>query len=111
MPLEIAFSEKSYRLICENMAIAERKFGLKVAERLKRRLADLRAANNVNDIIAGKPQVVNTAHPQQLMLELCDGYCLFFCANHNQIPLLTPNEINWSKVSRVKILRIEKYYD
>jgi hypothetical protein len=40
---------------------------------------------------------------------LCDGYRIVFCANHNSIPTLKPNRVDWSKVSRVKILRIENY--
>lgn len=104
MPLEIAFAEKSDRQLCENEAIAVRKLGAKLADKLKRRLADLRAATSVKDIVAGKPQVL---HKHQIAVELCDGYCLFFCANHNTNPLLESDEIDWSRVSRIKILRIE----
>lgn len=110
MPLEIAFAEKSDRQLCENEAIAVRKLGAKLADKLKRRLADLRAATSVKDIVAGKPQVLFGKHKHQIAVELCDGYCLLFCANHNVNPLLESDEIDWSRVSRIKILRIENLY-
>lgn len=111
MPLEIAFAEKSDRQLCENEAIAVRKLGAKLADKLKRRVADLRAATGVKDIVAGKPQVLLGKHKHQIAVELCDGYCLVFCANHNMNPLLQSDEIDWSRVSRIKILRIENLYD
>jgi proteic killer suppression protein len=107
MALEIAFAERSDRQLCENEAIAERKLGDKVADKLKRRLADLRAATSVKDIVAGKPQVLLGKYKHQIAVELCDGYHLVFCANHNTNPLLKSDEIDWSCVSRIKILRIE----
>jgi proteic killer suppression protein len=110
MTLEIAFAEKSDRQLCENEAIAVRKLGIKVAEKLKRRLADLRAATSVKDIVAGKPQALFEKYKHQIAVELCDGYRLIFCSNHNTNPLLESDEIDWSRVSRIKILRIECHY-
>lgn len=110
MALEIAFAEKSNRLLCENEAIAERKLGKRVAEKLKRRLADLRAATCVKDIVVGKPRELDGKHHQQIALEVCEGYGLIFCANHIVNPLLESGGIDWSRVSRIKILRIENHY-
>lgn len=107
MTLEIAFAEKSDRQLCENEAIAARKLGIEVANKLKRRLADLRAATSVKDIVAGKPQELFGKYKHQIAVELCDGYFLTFCANHNANPLSESNEIDWSRVCRIKILRIE----
>jgi toxin HigB-1 len=110
MALEIAFAEKSDRLLCENEAIAERKLGKKVAEKLKRRLADLRAATNVKDIVVGKPRELDGKHHREITLKVCEGYGLIFCANHIVNPSLKSGGIDWSRVSRIKILRIEKHY-
>lgn len=107
MALEIAFLEKSHRQLCENETIAERKLGTNVAEKLKRRFADLRAATNVKDLAVGKPQEISSAGQQQISVELCDGYHFVFCANHNSNPLLESGSIDWARVSRIKILRIE----
>lgn len=110
MTLEIAFAEKSDRQLCENEAIAERKIGSKVADKLKRRLADLRAATSIKDVVAGKPRELDGKYKHQIAVELCDGYFLVFCANHNTNPLLESGEIDWSRVSRIKILRVGNFY-
>jgi len=107
--LEIAFDKKSLRQICENDEKAKHDLGVKVADKLRRRLADLRAAKTVKDLIAGRPHELDEPDDRHIGVELCDGYRIVFCANHNSIPTLKPNRVDWSKVSRVKILRIENY--
>jgi hypothetical protein len=48
--LELAFETKLLREICESEQKARQELGIKVAEALKRRLADLRAATSVEDL-------------------------------------------------------------
>lgn len=107
MTLEISFADKSLRQLCENEAIAKRKLGIRVAEKLKRRLADLRAASCVKDLVAGRPREVEGI----MVVDLCDDYRIILCANHNSIPLLDTGVIDWSMVNRVKILKIEGNHD
>lgn len=109
--MEIAFHEKSNRQLCENETIAECKLGACVAGKLKRRLADLRAATNVKEIVAGRQHLIESGLQQRILLELSDGYYLTFCSNHKSPPLLASGEIDWSQVSRIKILRIENHHD
>ena len=111
MPLELAFSEKSLRQLCENETIAKRKLGVHVAEKLKRRLADLRAASCLTDLVVGSPREREGDNANQFAISLCDGYQKVFCANHTAVPLLGSGAIDWAKVSRVKVLRIEGNHD
>lgn len=111
MALELAFAEKSLRQLCENEAIAQRKLGVSVAEKLKRRLADMRAATSVKDLVVGAPRELEGACQHQIAVDLCDGYRIVFCANHNNVPFLESGAIDWTQVSRVKILRIECNHD
>jgi hypothetical protein len=103
MTLEISFADKSLRQLCENGAIAKRKLGNVAAEKLKHRLADLRAVSSVKDLVAGKPREVEGT----IIVDLCNDHRIILCANHNSNPLLHTGSIDWSKVNRVKILRIE----
>lgn len=105
--MELAFATKSLREVCERAERAKRDLGPKVAEKLRRRLADLRAAVSVNDLIAGRPHELDGAHQRRIALDLCDGRRMLFCANHAVLPKLESGKIDWSKVSRVKILRFE----
>jgi hypothetical protein len=104
--LELAFSTRALRTLCENEAAATRELGAKRASSLRRRLADLRAAISVKDLVAGHP--TQTADSKDnLEIDIGAGARLVFCANHSVVPRLTPGNVDWSNVSRVKLLRIE----
>jgi hypothetical protein len=53
--LILAFASKTLREICENEEQAEQRFGKKVTEGLKHRLADLEAVSAAPDLVAGRP--------------------------------------------------------
>jgi len=102
--MELAFATRSLRDVCESAEKARRKLGLKVSEALRRRVADLRAAVSVNDLIAGQPHELEAA---RIALNLTDGYRLILASNHAVSPKLESGKMDWSKVTRVKLLRIE----
>jgi hypothetical protein len=107
--MELAFATKSLRDICENAETARSKLGPKVSDKLKRRLADLRAAISVDDLIAGQPYMPDGVREARIALELGGGRRLIFAANHAVLPKLESGKMDWSKVSRVKLLRIETH--
>lgn len=106
--LELAFKSKELRTICESEAHAKCNLGSKVAEALKHRLADLRAATSIVDLVAGRPRIADGGHSQQMIVDLCDGYRITFCANHPNNPVTEHGKLDWTKVSRIKILGIER---
>lgn len=79
-----------------------------MAEVLKHRLADLRAATSVNDLVAGRPRLRERADTQHFVVDLCDGHRIVLAANHPKNPLTPTGALNWAKVSRIKVLRIER---
>jgi toxin HigB-1 len=105
--VEIAFAEKMLRELCESETKAARELGHRKAKKLMHRLGDLRAATSVAELVAGDPRELDGPCPRPFVVDLCDGACIVFCANHNANPVLESGCINWSKVSRIKILRIE----
>lgn len=59
MPLHITFLDDSLRQLCESRVAAERALGNQAARRLRSRLADLRAAGKISEVVTGrriKPQ-------------------------------------------------------
>lgn len=106
--LEIAFSSIALRTICESEANATHKLGPKVAEVLKHRLADLRAATSVMDLVVGRPRILEDSDHQRMTVDLCDGFRIIFSANHPNKPVSETGELDWTKVSRIKILWIER---
>ena len=105
--LELAFDSQSLRTLCESEACARRDLGQEVAEALKRRLADLNAATSVNDLVIGLPREVEGTDHQEMAVDLRDGYRIIFGANHPKNPIADNGDLNWARVSRLKILRIE----
>lgn len=104
--MQLAFSTKALRAVCENEERAVRELGGESANALKRRLADLRAAENVRDLIAGNPRPAPRSK-EHLLLDLEDGWALILAANHTTVPRLGSGAVDWSN-ARVKVLRIEK---
>jgi proteic killer suppression protein len=106
--LEIAFLTRALRKLCEHQAAAERELGNRVAGVLRRRVADLRAATSIGDLVAGRPCKVGDGHQQVMAVTLAEGFRMVFAANHYSLPLLESGGVDWSAVNRVKVLRIEK---
>ena len=105
--MEFAFENKLLRGLCENEPQAQRILGANVASKLKHRLADMEVAQCVTELVAGKPRELDGVRRGQISVDMCDGYRIIFCANHNNIPLMVSGSVDWSKVTRIKILNID----
>lgn len=105
--MQIAFAEKSLRQVCESETKATRLLGSERAQGLMRRLSDLRAASNITDLVVGSPRELAGPCPRPFAVDLCNELAIIFSANHSTNPILESGCIDWSRVSRVKILRIE----
>jgi hypothetical protein len=107
--LLLAFASKSLRDICEDEEQSLRRFGKRVTESLKHRLADLEAAGSPTDLVAGQP------HPQNptgnYIVRLANGFCLEFVANHIKNPVTKNGDTDWKKVNRIKIIGVGKCYE
>lgn len=104
--LELAFSQKSLRNLCESQLKAERVLGISVAATLRARLADLRAAERVTDLVAGPPAILDDKPPGRVAIPLGGDTFIFFSANHVSVDLNPSKKVNWSRVSRIKILEL-----
>jgi hypothetical protein len=104
--LQLAFHTETIRRVCENEEEAKTEFGPEAAEALKRRLADMRAARTPKDLVAGRPRPGHDS--KQMIIDLLDGYQIIFKANHPKYPKTGIDELDWTKVSRIKIMSIEK---
>ncbi|HRJ54976.1 MAG TPA: hypothetical protein PLV64_01740 [Anaerolineales bacterium] len=108
--MDLAFENTAIRNICEDEKEAERELGPSVSRILQHRLADFNAAMNINDILVGNPQVCEySLHDRKEMaIDFHSDYRLIFRANHPQNPLDEMGRVDWTKVRRIKILRIER---
>ncbi len=104
--LELAFETGALRAICEFTSKAEDALGSVAAEALKRRLADLRAAETIFDLVVCKP--VQTDEPRELSIWLGGEYRMIIKCNHVKTPILEDGSINWGAVTRVKVMRFDR---
>ena len=106
--LQLAFESRELRAICEIDAEGRRALGRGGAEVLKRRLADLRAAESLQDLLAGSPRIVENDAEPHLIVYLAGGYVLRLVPNH---PIVAPRQClggDWTMVRRLKIISISK---
>ncbi len=103
--LELAFESMPLRTICEKEANSKQELGDTVAEFLKHRLSDLRAAKSVKDLVAGRPRIGDDQ--SHIVVDLGESHRLVFKANHTNNPVTSSHDLDWGRITRVKILRIE----
>jgi hypothetical protein len=104
--LELTFVSEIVRNICYDDDKAKEMLGLPVALALKTRLADMRAAEFVSDLIAGSPGEVTLEGSPAYKLNLSTQQQLIFCSCHGNPPVPDGGGIDWHKVSRVKLMKI-----
>lgn len=103
--MRIAFDTQSLRQLCEQEENANDALGAEEARKLMNRLADLSAAHTVHELVAGRPHPVDGA--DEYAVNLGDTSRIIFCANHVTNPVLGNGAIDWSRVRRIRVLRIE----
>jgi hypothetical protein len=105
--MELAFETPRLRHVCESDTEARKHFPQCMAEALQDRLADLRAATSAADLVAGRPSM-DGRPPGQIRFGLEGGYELVCTANHPRPPVTDGGLVDFSRVRRVKVLRIEQ---
>jgi len=102
--LELAFRTRALRETCEDRELAAAEFGDEVAAELVRRLADLRAATSIRDIVAGDPRIDG----DRIEIRLGERHALDLVANHVKNPLGTGGQIEWSQVVRLRVMGVSE---
>lgn len=102
----LAFRSKELREICEYEDRALEQLGIDVSQSLKERLADLMAAQSPKDLVAGSPRSIRDQNDEFMVVDLCQGCQVTFVANHPVNPVDDSGAIDWSRVSRVRIINV-----
>ncbi len=84
--MELTFESVKIKKICENTKYATRLFGPKCATKIQSRIADIIAADNVADLVAGKPHPLKGNRAGQLSISLAEGTRLVIQPNHDCVP-------------------------
>jgi hypothetical protein len=102
--MELAFETRFLRELCERTDTAEAELGTYAADLLRRRLADLRAASCLIDLPLSTRLHADVEENYMLVLPVTEGLRLRFTANHVKNPRLPNGEIDWGRVSRIKLV-------
>lgn len=105
--MELAFRTRELRSICEDEDVAAERFDPRVVGSLKRRLADLRAADSVDDLVAGHPRLASDPYPA-VSLDLACGYELVCHVNHPNPQVGADRQLSWPSVRRLQVTAIAK---
>lgn len=104
--MEISFHTQELLELCIDESLADETFGTSAAEALRNRLSDIRAADSVLELLAGRPtqSLYNDQHCYRV--ELAIGVWLTIVPNHNK-PCLDPTgRPDWGRVRRVRVLAV-----
>jgi hypothetical protein len=106
--VELAFASIALRDVCESRQRATTTLGTPDAAReLEGRLADLRAAANVTDFNDLFPGDIVNRSPTERAVRLTTGHDIVFAPGHVVAPFDADQGIDWTKVTRIRILALE----
>lgn len=112
MPIEILFLNVPLRRLCEQEKLAVRKLGAESARKLRTRLADLRAAAAVADLVAGRPHPLTGDRANQFAVSLSGGHRLVFEPANDPVPRHeSDGSVDWTRVTRVRVVFVGDYHD
>src|SRR6266446_3873509 len=111
MPIEISFANTKLRNLCEQEKTAKKALGDLGAKKLKIRLADLRAASNVGELVTGRPHPLKGDRAGQLALDLQGADRLVIKVENDPIPKLQDGAVDWAQVNKVQVVFVGNYHD
>lgn len=109
--MEIEFRNNRMQKLCERVKFATHELGSSCAKKLHRRIADIQAANDVSELPAGKLHPLKGERQGQFALELSDGKRLIFVSANNPTPLNEDGSMDWSRVTKIRVIEIGDYHD
>lgn len=109
--MNIEFASPDCKELCESERQAVRELGRPCARKLFSRLADLKAAENVSELVAGYPHPLKGDRAGQFSVRLEGGKRLVFRPANEPLPLDENGSIDWKRVTRVCIVFIGDYHD
>lgn len=109
--MEIAFTTEELRDICHDEVTLDARLNAFAAEALKKRLADLGAAEWIGEVLAGQPQQGQWKNSECYFIELDEKTVLVLIPNHLKQRVNQDGKTDWTKVQRVKVVYLGERND
>lgn len=104
--MEIAFQTEEIRDICEHASVAEDILGSELANSLRARLADIRAATTMQDLMLFQSESPTQGRTPKMAIQVSKTCEIFLVSNHRSHNGKAADEIDFSEVKRVRIIEI-----
>ena len=104
--MRITYASKKIQRLCEQEKHQRKELGEKRAKRLKTRLNELRAVENVSQLQLGRPHALTEDRAGQYSVDLDGPMRLLFEPTDQPPPTLPSGGIDWQQVSSVRLLEI-----
>jgi proteic killer suppression protein len=104
--MQITYASKTIQRLCEEDKHQRKQLGEKRAKRLKNRLNELRAVQNVSQLQLGRPHPLTGDRAGQFSVDLDGPMRLLFDPAELPPPTLPSGGIDWQLVSSVRLLEI-----
>lgn len=111
--MEITFISRKLQKVCNSEKEMRARFGKPLAERLQQRLAELKAADTLEDIRrlpSARCHELSQNRKGQLAVDLVHPKRLIFEPDHNPVPCKPDGGLDWSHVSRIRMIDIIDYH-
>jgi proteic killer suppression protein len=104
--MQITFASKTIQSLCEEEKHQLKQPGAKRAKRLKNRLNELRAVQNVSQLQLGRPHALTGDRAGQYSVDLDGPMRLLFEPTDQPPPTMAAGGIDWQQVTSVRLLEI-----
>lgn len=105
--MQITYASKTIQRLCEEDKHQRKQLGEKRAKRLKNRLNELRAVENVSQLQLGRPHPLTGDRARQFSVDLDGPMRLLFEPAELPTPQLPSGGIDWQQVRSVRIQEIK----
>ena len=110
----LSFKNEALRELCNSDKLLRRQFGEKGMKKIRQRLDELDAAENLA-VIGQLPgphcEELKGNRAGQLSVRAHDGMRIIFRPSHSPAPLKPDGGLDWAAVTALHILSIEDYHD
>lgn len=109
--MEISFADEAVEALCGQAKRATKALGAESAKKLQRRITELFNAENVSELVAGRPHPRQGARAGTFALDLHGGQRLVFKPTLQPPPTKKDGGIDWASVTKITITELGDYHD
>jgi plasmid maintenance system killer protein len=112
--VQLSFKTADLREICNDDKRLKRRFGEKGRKKIRQRLDDFAAAENlavIGCLPGARCEELKGDRAGTFSVRVHDGYRIVFIPDHDPVPRKEDSGVNWSVVTAIRIESIEDYHD